>query len=357
MPVSCLAGDWLLLLCFLWVLSFAAPAMAMPLAASTAGEHRRAQARGARGPLVSGRPVTQATTAARERYWEVFLNWMFENGIDWEHLAKFPQQSVEEINFVLTRFGRELYSSGKSYKQYAETINALSSKRPVLRRLLQQAWDLAYAWARNEPSHHHVAMPVPIIVSSMITISLMWGWTRVAGCLALGFNALLRPGEITGALRSDLLLPSDVGETIHYALLSIREPKSRFSYARHQTAKADSEDFLQVLELAFGPLADGERLWPFSPQTLRNRFRALLHALHLPVDSESGMRCLDLGSLRSGGATFIITMTENSELCRRRGRWASFKMMDIYIQETMALQYMRMIPQTTRDRWFSLFCR
>jgi hypothetical protein len=62
------------------------------------------------------------------------------------------------------------------------------------------------------------------------------------------------------------------------------------------------------------------------------------------------MRCLDLGSLRSGGATFIITMTENSELCRRRGRWASFKMMDIYIQETMALQYMRIIPLQTRDR-------
>lgn len=77
-------------------------------------------------------------------------------------------------------------------------------------------------------------------------------------------------------------------------------------------------------------------------------------------------------------------MTENSELCRRRGRWASFKMMDIYIQETMALQYMRMITPATRDRvlqvssafsdvlfkakalsqakipsasWFSLFCR
>jgi len=347
-PASCGCLRVLLLSLF-WVHFFAVPAMAMPIHAGTAGELRRAQIRGSRGPLALGRPVTQATTAARERYWDFFLSWLAEIGIECDRLLEFPQQSVEEINLVLTRFGRELYSSGKSYNQYAETINALSSRRPSIRRMLQQAWDLAYAWARNEPSHHHVAMPIPIIIS-MVTVALMWGWTRVAGCLALGYNALLRPGEITGALRRDLLLPSDLGGSIHYALLSIREPKSRFSYARHQTAKADSEDFLQVLELAFGSLADGERLWPFSPQTLRNRFRSLLNALQLPVDSEHGMRCLDLGSLRSGGATFIITMTENSELCRRRGRWASFKMMDIYIQETMALQYMRLIPVQTRDR-------
>jgi len=57
-----------------------------------------------------------------------------------------------------------------------------------------------------------------------------------------------------------------------------------------------------------------------------------------------------MGSLRSGCATFIILTTENGELCRRRGRWANFKMMEVYVQECMALQYTtKRIPNDTRE--------
>ena len=46
----------------------------------------------------------------------------------------------------------------------------------------------------------------------------------------------------------------------------------------------------------------------------------------------------------------IILATENSELCRRRGRWANHRMMEVYIQESMALQYMSMISTASRSR-------
>ena len=324
-------------------------AMAMPLPSQTAGELRRAQARQARGPLPAGRPVTHATNLARERYWSLFESWATGNGLDLSAMLSNSHWHVEDINCLLVRYGRELYSAGKSYNQYAETINALGTRRPAMRRMLQGAWDLGYSWVRSEPSVHHIAVPVPIILA-LTSTAMMWGWLRVAGCLALGFSAMLRPGEITGAYRRDLLLPKDSGYSVRYALLSVREPKSRFTYARHQTAKADSPDFLQIIEIAFQDLHDHERLWPFSPQTLRNRFKVLLGALDLPSVSRPGSRCLDLGSLRSGGATFAITATENTELVRRRGRWASPKMMDIYIQETMAIQYMKLIPSSSKAK-------
>lgn len=190
-------------------------------------------------------------------------------------------------------------------------------------------------------------MPAAVLIA-VITTALSWGWTLVAGCLALGFGGLLRPGEITAALRRDLLLPRDVGFSVNFCLLSVREPKSRYTYARHQSAKVDAADLLTVIDLAFRSLESNQRLWPFSPQTLRNRFKALLTALTLPIRTTPELRMLDLGSLRSGGATYIILMTEDSELCRRRGRWSSMKMMDIYVQETMALQYMKMIPESAR---------
>ena len=103
-----------------------------------------------------------------------------------------------------------------------------------------------------------------------------WGLLGVAGCLALRFNALLRPGEIFGALRKDPLLPSDLDFSIEYALISIQELKSRFTYARHQTGKADSSDMVGIIELAFSGLFEHERLWPFGLQTLRNRLKSLL---------------------------------------------------------------------------------
>ena len=206
---------------------------------------------------------------------------------------------------------------------------------------------------RSEPSVHHIAIPVPILLA-MLTTCLLWGWERVAGALAIVFGGLLRPGEVTSALRKDLLLPRDVGSTIAYALLSIREPKSRYTFARHQTAKVDAQDMLTVLDVAFGRLRDAEKLWPYSPQTLRQRFKSLLEVLLLPCESQPGLRSLDLGSLRCGGATFIIQSTDNSELCRRRGRWANHKMMEIYVQESMSLQYMKYISEAARQKILTL---
>ena len=78
---------------------------------------------------------------------------------------------------MVSRLGRELFRAGKTYNQYAETINSLTSMRPSLRRQMQGAWDLGFAWMRQEPTQHHVAIP-SIILIAMITTSLLWGWVR-----------------------------------------------------------------------------------------------------------------------------------------------------------------------------------
>ena len=89
---------------------------------------------------------------------------------------------------------------------------------------------------RLEPHVNHVAMPWQLLLAALVT-SLLWGWPRVAGILALSWGGLLRIGEAFAARRSDLLLPSDVKDTCDYALLSVGEPKTRYKAARHQAAK------------------------------------------------------------------------------------------------------------------------
>ena len=252
---------------------------------------------------------------------------------------------------MLERYGRAQYKAGRPYGHYAETINAVSAKRPRIRRSLQQAWDLAYAWLRKEPPIHHVALPWHAMLA-LLTTAIAWGWTREAGVIALSWGGITRIGEVLNASRSCLVLPGDLGFTVDFALLEIREPKTRFTTARHQAARLDHPQLLQVVELAFAHLLPGEKLWPASAQTMRNRFQKLLKVNGLTDLPEGISRGLDLGSFRAGGASWLLLTSEDSELTRRRGRWISPKVMEIYVQEVAALQFLPRLPKVIRAHVF-----
>ena len=126
--------------------------------------------------------------------------------------------------------------------------------------------------------------------------------------------------------------------------------ETRHSGPRHQAAKLDAPDLLQVVDLAFGEKTEGTRLWEKSGQTLRMRSKELLRELRLPLEKFNGMKPLDLGSLRAGGATWHLQITENSEYCRRKGRWINMKTMEIYVQETTSILYLKRIPSEARTK-------
>ena len=146
------------------------------------------------------------------------------------------------LNFELAT--REVW---QAYGHYAETINGVAS-RPRVRRLLQQAWDLAYAWVRQEPPCHHLALPWQAVLS-LVATAFYWGWIKEAGIIALSWGGLTRTGEALGAFRWQLVLPRDIEYTADYALLQIDEPKTRYRAARHQVAKIDQSQLMAVLDV------------------------------------------------------------------------------------------------------------
>ena len=321
----------------------------MPLQPRNSADHARSTARLNRPAIQAGRPVLEVTSAHRKQYLENFMSWCRGESVDLEYLLETYYWHIDEINAIIEKYGRSLYEAGWPYLHYAETINAISAKKPALRRQLQGAWDFAYGWARDEPPSHHRAMPWQILLA-LLTTALSWGWVKIAGMMALSWGSLLRVGEFCSAIRGDLLLPEDTNFTNRFCLLAIREPKTRFSAARHQSAKLDIGDLLEVVSLAFLKLQRHQRLWPHSAQTLRTRFRQLLEALHLPTVSQAGNRALDLGSLRPGGATWLLQQYESGELVQRRGRWMNYKVMQIYIQEVGAFQYLASLDDKCRSR-------
>ena len=311
-----------------------------------AGDRKRASARGDLA-LEEGRPVLQKTQLHRDKLLTWFKEWLISEGVNFDDLILVGNPDIDAINVLLQRYGRSLFRAGRPYGHYAETVNAVAGKRPRLRRQLQPAWDLAYTWMRQEPPNHHTALPWQVLLC-MLSTAISWGWPQVAGILALSWGGLTRIGEALGALRKHLVLPQDVEFTSPYILLQIGEPKTRFRAARHQVAKVDQPQLVKMIEIAFRNLAPEQRLWPYSGQTMRQRFQKLLSALRLDTLKNHLARGLDLGSLRAGGASWLLMTSEDSELTRRRGRWITSKIMEIHVQEVSSLQFMPSLPSDVK---------
>lgn len=163
-----------------------------------------------------------------------------------------------------------------------------------------------------------------------------------AAIFALAWNGILRIGEILMSFRRDLVLPDDSMPGVDFILLRIRAPKTRGRAAKHQAARVDPTDMVQLITAVFGELPVDRPLWPYSAGTLRKRFAAVLLSLGLP-ESSKGSRGFDLGSFRPGGATHLLLTTEDPELCRRRG---STRVMEIYLQEVMATTFVQRLDHS-----------
>lgn len=78
------------------------------------------------------------------------------------------------------------------------------------------------------------------------------------------------------------------------------------------------------------------------------RFSSLLKANRLDCLPGQLSKGLDLGSLRAGDASWLIIYSENLDLIRRRGRWLTNKIMEIYVQETSAVQFLSTLPAESK---------
>ena len=341
---------WLVWLCLVLVLGCGPCVVsAMPMVPRTAVEVERAAQR-SRIDLAADRVLRQQTRDNRATLLQNFASWVWtEKQISWSEVINRKPLDPEEISGLLVDYGRELHFSGRSYNVFAETINAVVMARPLLKRQVVEAWNLAYAWLVDEPYEHHPAMPIGIL-TAMITLALSWGWAVEAAILAMTWAGVLRIGEVIQAVRGDLVLPTDSIGGVDYILLKIHLPKTRGRSAKHQSARIDPKDLVALISAVFKRYPDSQRLWEFSPATLRRRFNSLQTAIGLPTQRSKGVRPFDLGSLRPGGATWILNRTESLEVVRRRGRWQSHRTMEIYLQEVIVATCEMKLPENVRVR-------
>lgn len=210
----------------------------------SAGDALRAQRRAGIN-LVADRVMRPQTRSRRDGLLSDFEKWLSTFNLALSDVVDARDFDPERVSSLLVQYGRHLYYLGRPCGVYSETINAVVSPRPTLRRQVGQAWDLAFAWVAEEPVTHHPAMPRAILVA-IVGLSLLWGWPHEAAIFMMAWAGLLRIGEATSATRSDLILPCDSAPGSDFGLLRIRVPKTRGLAARHQAARLDPHNLLDL---------------------------------------------------------------------------------------------------------------
>ena len=314
------------------------------------GADRLRAARRAGTQLFTDRVMRPETRKRRDVLLEKFDIWcVAEYGESVLSLLESELVKPEKLGHMLVGYGRMLYHAGKPYGSYSETINSVVSKRGSLRRQLGVAWDLAFSWVADEPGSHHPAMPRTILLS-ISALAMLWGWPTEAAIFLLCWTGLMRIGEVLLAKRRDVILPKDGAPGLRCILVRISTPKTRGRAARHQSARIDQADVVDYLSAVFAKLAPDQPLWPMSSSTLRKRMNMLQASLGLPTSKSHEVCPYDLGSFRPGGATDMLQQFEDSELVRRRGRWVSTKVLEVYLQEVSTATFHTKLSETTRSK-------
>ena len=191
-------------ICWLILCVFSAPGVSAAMGPSSAEEVRRAAERGM-FLLPADRDIRSQTRGYRKVLISRFRGWLWRgHSVSFHGLLNQKPVDAEAISYWLAEYGRELFTAGKAYGQYSETINAVAMMKPIVKRQLASAWDVAFAWLVDEPHQHHPALPLSVLLA-VLTVSLSWGWAYVAAVLALAWTGILRIGEVLQSFRSDLI--------------------------------------------------------------------------------------------------------------------------------------------------------
>ena len=272
--------------------------------------------------------------------------WRFETwlgvaaGKTVEEAARASPQLLSEL---LEEYLYQLFETRWSRGEARQALLATGDAHGWIRSSLSGAWRILRHWERLEPDKARA--PCPILWLRALTVAAAtWSWPRVALTLLLGFFGLLRPSEICGLMRSDVLLPLDHGMG-GFLMLRIREPKSRWASSRQQYVRVGKEAPVAWLVQELGLIPLSSQIWPGSPATFSKRLAVLSRAT-------LGRADLVLPSgLRTGGATFVFQNSyEDLVRVQWRGRWKDSRMLAIYIQELSAAMVQMRLQQAEAAR-------
>lgn len=235
------------------------------------------------------------------------------------------------LDLVLCAFCNDQYLANEPLYMYLMVITALQRFKPSLRHNLPMAWNMATNWRLAEPVCHRTPLPLAVY-RALVTLAVLRGPPRFAGCVVIAFSGPTRVTETIKAAQRCLMLPCDsLGTIFDRVYIHFTAPKSaRRGGALHQHATVKGSLEVGFLTAVFKDLAVDAALYPLSAATFRKRWDALLALIGIPA------KLYTPGSMRGGGAVaaYMADCPISDILWRMRLR--SSQTLEHYLQEVTA---------------------
>ena len=180
--------------------------------------------------------------------------------------------------------------------------------RPQFRAHLGLAWHVDKMWQLEQPGQCRAVLSGPML-RAVLTLSLLWGWYRFAGLVALVYAAMLHPNEFLMLSRKDLVFPE--GSLFNSAALlfvHIQSPKTA-RFARRQHARIDDDSVILDSRCVFYSLRLDERLNPGTMAMFRRQWNYLFDSFGVPRRQLT--RGATPSTLRGSGATQMYIEAED----------------------------------------------
>lgn len=221
----------------------------------------------------------------------------------------------------------------------AYLMAGVMSRHPWLRRSSAEAWHALRVWQKATPVTSRVGLDERVY-RAMVVVCLLWNWWYMAALLMIGFEGLLRPGELAALARRDIRLPCDAqGLPLETVIVSILLPKTRRQAARHQSVVIRRQWAVRGLCRLLSGVAPNIGLCAQQAYGLRRRFRQLLVALGIDGSAYSP------GSLRPGGAVAFHLAHDDLGKLLYHGRWDSVRTVQHYLHEGASAAVSSCLPR------------
>ena len=188
---------------------------------------------------------------------------------------------------------------------------------------LKQSWRLAKVWQRLEPPIR--VLPIsPLLVGAFAGAAIHMGFLSEGASLLIGFDCMLRSGELYNLCRKDITFLRDK------AVLCLGKSKSGKRTGANELVVVESDCAVFWLRQACHRLEPADKLLFRGERFFRRLFYELISTLDV-----QGL--LTVYSLRRGGATWNFLLHGSMEKTLLRGRWSSTSTARIYLQDAAAM--------------------
>jgi integrase len=232
-----------------------------------------------------------------------------------------------------------LYQAGGSFDYAAQCVHGLAFHDPSLRLNLPISRMFLRGWSRvRQPkSHPPITFEMTVLFASTMA---SWGFHAEAVGALLAFDCLLRVGELTSIILSDVVMPNDPRTGNAHQNMALRLPSTKTGL--NQWVSVEDRRIGEILVHFVnqrGELRPGSPIFPFSP----GQFNRLIHR----VSAAHGLSSIPYvaHSFRHGGATSSFLSGKSVESVIFRGRWRQPESARRYIQTGRALLITLSIPE------------